>query len=204
VAQNRAVIDPTALPDRGNLMLLMAILPMMLIGTILVVTEIDSRGLLGPPRRKVSLRVPLSAIAGGLALGAAAIHLSKVASQSTQAGAIVLLAVISFQIGWGLVHLLARNAVSATVGMVGTGFIVGSWLIGRITAPPGMAGSEIAQSDMFLLGFEVALILALVPQVAPSLAGRLAERQMKVHRAVVLSGFCLAVTALFASLALVG
>jgi hypothetical protein len=59
-------------------------------------------------------------------------------------------------------------------------------------------------ADVFGVAFEVALILALVPQVAPSLAARLTERQMKVQRAFVLSGFCLAVTALFTSMALVG
>jgi hypothetical protein len=185
-------------------MLLMAILPMMLIGTIVIVTELDSRGLLGPPRRKVSLRVPLSAIASGLAFGAAAVHLSALGHSSSQAGELLLLAAISFQAGWALVHLLAHSATSATMGMLGTGLVIGGWLIGRVTSPQGFAGAELALSDLFGLGFQLALILALVPQVAPSLAARVAERQMKVQRAVVLSGFCLSVTALFASLAIIG
>jgi hypothetical protein len=196
-------MNPAALLDRGNLMLLMAILPMMLIGTILVVTSFDARGLLGP-RRKVSLQVPLAAIAAGLALSAAAVRGgSQFAQGFTADGANLFALATVFQFGWGFVHFRARNAASATVGMLAAGVAVGASLVGHVYGSV-LAGAQVALSDLFGVSFEVALILALVPQVAPALAARLAERQMKVQRATVLSVFCLAITALFTSLALIG
>ena len=187
--------------DRGHLMLLMPILPMMLIGTILVVTSLDSRGLLGP-RRKVSLQMPLAAITGGLALSAAAVRGSQFAQGFTiDAATLFALATVCFQFGWGFVHFRARNAASATVGMLAAGVAVGAWLVGHVDGS-GLTGAQVALSDLFGVSFEVALILALVPQVAPSLAARLAERQIKLQRAVVLTGFCLATSVLFTSLAL--
>ena len=190
--------------DRGHLMLLMPILPMMLIGTILVVTNLDARGFLGP-RRKVSLQVPLSVIATGLALSAAAVRGGSQLGQgfSADAANVFALATVCFQFGWGFVHFRARNAASATVGMLAAGVAVGAWLVGHVYGS-GLAGAQVALSDLFGVSFEVALILALVPQVAPSLAARFAERQMKLQRAVVLTGFCLATSVLFTSLALAG
>ena len=196
--------DLAALPDRGHLMLLMPILPMMLIGMILLATSLDARGLLGPPRRKVSIRVPLSAIAAGLAMAAAIVHMSEFgATFADRTGTLLLLAAICFLVGWCVVHLLARSAATATAGMIGTGVIVAGWLAAHILAPTA-GPSEITLTDLFGVSFEVALVLALVPQVAPSLAARIQERQMKAQRAFVLSGFCLSATALFTSLALVG
>ena len=189
--------------DRGHLMLLMPILPMMLIGTILVVTSLDARGLLGP-RRKVSLQVPLAAIAAGLALSAGAVRGSQFAHGFTaDAANLLALATVCFQFGWGFVHFRARSAASATVGMLAAGLAVGAWLVGHVYGS-GLAGAQVTLSDLFGISFEVALILALVPQVAPSLAARLAERQMKLQRAVVLTGFCLASSVLFTSLAVAG
>jgi hypothetical protein len=179
---NLSVLSDVAVFDRGNLMLLMAILPMMLIATILVVTSLDARGLLGPPRRKVSLHVPLSTIAAGLALAAAAV-LAAAARDP------LLLGAACFQVGWAIVHARIRTPTTATVGMVGAAGV----LVGALAA---------GAADAALVGFEVALALALVPQVAPTLAARLSERQMKVQRATVLSVFCLSVTALFAVVAL--
>jgi hypothetical protein len=54
-------------------MLLMAILPIMLICTILVATVLDRRGYLGPSFRLVGVVFPLAAIAASLALASAAI-----------------------------------------------------------------------------------------------------------------------------------
>ena len=185
-------------------MLLMPILPMMLIGTILVVSALDSRGLLGPSRRMVSLHVPLSAIAAGLSLAAAAVKVSESGnSQSADLGGMSLLAAICFQVGWALVHVRFRSAASATVGMLGTGAIIFAWLTAQVLER-GISAPDAFMSAVVWVGLEVALVLALVPQVAPTLSVRLSERMMKVQRATVLAGFCLASTILFASLALVG
>jgi hypothetical protein len=204
-AYDREVIAPALLLDRDHLMLLMPILPMMLIGMILLANALDSRGWLGPPLREVSLRVPLSAIAAGLALAAAAVHGSDAIGTSIgqSGGSVLILAVVCFQVGWSIAHMRLRSAFTATAGMVGTGVILAGWLVGRIFLP-GADAATTTLSDLFGVTFEVALLLALVPQVAPTLAARLSERQMQVQRAFVLSGFCLAVTALFTSLALVG
>lgn len=194
--------DLSALPERGHLMLLMAILPMMLISTILAVSALDARGLLGQ-RRKVSLHVPLSAVAAGLALAAAVLHASGLWHETSAFGSqAFVLAVIGFQVAWAAGHLRLRNALTATVGMLGTGLVVAAWLVSRATAPA--AASGVSLDDLALIGFQVALVLALVPQVAPSLAARLVEREMKVQRATVLSTFCLAVTALFVGVSLLG
>jgi hypothetical protein len=116
----------------------------------------------------------------------------------------VLLAGVCFQIGWSLVHLRARNAWSATVGMLAAAVVLAVFVISHGLAGAGAEGRASGLSDVFAVAYEIALILALVPQVAPSLAARLAAREMRVQRATVLSGFCIAVTVLFASLALVG
>jgi hypothetical protein len=61
-----------------------------------------------------------------------------------------------------------------------------------------------ADSAAYLGAFQLALMLLLVPTIAPSLAAVLAEREMPVQRAVVLGAFGVVTVALFTCTALVG
>src|SRR5688500_16020151 len=115
-------------------MLLMAILPLMLIGTIVVVSEHDSRGLLGPARR-IPLHVPLCVLAAGLSIAGAAVHASQLfGSSAVDDSGSFLLAVIGFQVGWSVLHLRTRSSATATLGMAGTGTIIAAWLVIQLAA----------------------------------------------------------------------
>jgi hypothetical protein len=182
-------------------MLLMAILPIMLICTILAATVLDRRGYLGNSLRLVGVVSPLAAIAASVALGIAAAYFmgaDEVLAQDRVLG-IYALAAAMFHLMWALLFVVARTAWAAVIGALGTGLTtVGSALLG-ILHLPAYAGSAV-----YLGTFQMTLILLLVPSIAPSLASALAQREMPVQRAVVLGAFGVATVALFTSSALVG
>jgi hypothetical protein len=181
-------------------MLLMAILPMLLICTIVFATFLDRRGYLGPSLRVVGAVVPLAAIAASLSLAAAATYFanaSDVFAADRGLGAFVIGAGM-FQLLWAQLYVLARSAWAASIGAVGTvGLILGGLVFGLVGLP------TMTDSVLFLGGFQLALILLLAPSIAPGLASTLAEREMPVQRAVVLGAFGVATVALFTCSALV-
>ena len=189
------------LVDGDRSMLLMAILPMMLIGTILVATVLDRRGYLGPSFRLIGVTFPLAAIAASLALASAAVlfaHASDAFGRDHVLGLYVVGAGM-FHLTWAQLYFAARASWAAVLGAVGTALAT----TGLVVLSLG-GKSVIGGSGVFLAGFQLALILLLVPSIAPKLAAKLAEREMPVQRAVVLGAFGVATIALFTCYALVG
>ncbi|HUP83473.1 MAG TPA: hypothetical protein VM284_04700 [Candidatus Limnocylindria bacterium] len=185
--------------DGDRSMLLMAILPMMLIGTILAATVLDRRGYLGPSFRLIGVAFPLAAIAASLALASAAILFAHAAEAFAHGYGIGLYAIGAgmFHLIWAQLYFAARASWAALLGALGTAIAtIGLLVFGGL---PAMGGSGV-----YLAGFQLSLIMLLVPSIAPSLAERLAQRQMPVQRAVVLGAFGVAVIALFTCYALVG
>ena len=182
-------------------MLLMAILPMMLIGTILVATVLDRRGYLGPSFRLVGVVFPLAAIAASLSLASAAVlfaHAADAFGRDRMLGLYVVGAGM-FHLTWAQLYFAARASWAAVLGAAGTALATTGLVV------LGVGGkSVIGDSGVFLAGFQLALILLLVPSIAPKLAQKLAEREMPVQRAVVLGAFGVATIALFTCYALVG
>jgi hypothetical protein len=182
-------------------MLLMAILPIMLIGTILAATVLDRRGYLGPSFRLIGVVFPLAAIAASVALGTAAIYFVGAADALAQNRGLGIYAVAAgmFHLVWAQLFILARAPWAALIGAAGTALsILGSVVLGLVGLP-AYAGSAV-----FLGTFQLGLILLLVPTIAPRLAAVLAEREMPIQRAVVLGAFGVATVALFTCTALVG
>jgi hypothetical protein len=187
--------------DNDRSMLLMAILPMMLIGTILVATVLDRRGYLGPSFRLVGVVFPLAAIAASLALAAAALLFAHAADAFARDHLLGLYTVGSgmFHLMWAQVYFAARAPWAAVVGATGTGLATIGLVLFSIAGMPLMG-----ESGAYLAGFQLALILLLIPSIAPRLAAKLAEREMPVQRAVVLGAFGVATVALFTCYAVVG
>jgi hypothetical protein len=187
--------------DNDRSMLLMAILPMMLIGTILVATVLDRRGYLGPSFRLVGVVFPLAAIAASLALAAAALLFAHAADAFARDHLLGLYTVGSgmFHLMWAQVYFAARAPWAAAVGATGTGLATLGLVAFSIAGMPLMGASGV-----YLAGFQLALILLLIPSIAPRLAAKLAEREMPVQRAVVLGAFGVATVALFTCYAVVG
>jgi hypothetical protein len=186
------------LPSYSHMMLLMPILPMMLIGTILVATALDGRGLLGARDRRIGMTVPLAAIAAGLSLAAAAIHFSYLGANLAQDR---LLGVFTFGVGWAqavwaLVYVQSRSATVALLGAVLNAGVLGVALVSHL------GGAPVGLPDMFAASFEFGLIVVLLAKIAPSLEEQLAKREMKVQRAFVLATFCVSVVTLLTSVAL--
>jgi hypothetical protein len=184
-----------------NSMLLMGILPAMLVFTILIATVLDRRGYLGPSFRVVGLAVPFAAIAASTALGTSAIyflHAGEALDLDRGLGLYALAAGL-FYLFWAQLYLASRQPWAATIGALGTVVVILGSLAFGFVALPGMAGSAV-----FLGAFQLALIMMLVPSIAPGLAATLAEREMPVQRAVVLGGFGVATVALFTCAVLVG
>jgi hypothetical protein len=189
------------LVDDDRSMLLMAILPMMLIGTILVATVLDRRGYLGPSFRLVGVTFPLAAIAASLALASAAVlfaHAADAFARDHLLGLYVIGAGM-FHLVWAQLYFAARASWAATLGAAGTALAT----TGLVVLSLG-GKSVIGESAVFLASFQLALILLLVPSIAPKLAAKIAEREMPVQRAVVLGAFGVATIALFTCYALVG
>jgi hypothetical protein len=182
-------------------MLLMAILPIMLIGTILVATVLDRRGYLGPSFRRIGVVFPLAAIAASLALASAAVLFANASDALARDRVLGLYAVGAgiFHLTWAQLYLAARASWAAVIGAVGTAMAT----IGLVVLSLG-GESVVGESGVFLAGFQLALIMLLVPSMAPKLAARLAEREMVVQRAVVLGAFGVATVALFTCYAVVG
>ncbi|MEA2676818.1 MAG: hypothetical protein QOJ81_959 [Chloroflexota bacterium] len=189
------------LVDDDRSMLLMAILPMMLIGTILVATVLDRRGYLGPSFRVVGVVFPLAAIAASLALASAAIffaHATEAFARDHVLGLYTIGAGM-FQLMWAQLYFAARASWAAVIGAVGTAIATIGLLAFNIAGQPA-----VGDSGVYLAGFQLALILLLVPSIAPGLSARLAEREMPMQRAVVLGAFGVATVALFTCYAVVG
>jgi hypothetical protein len=185
----------------GRSMLLMAILPTLLVCTILVATVLDRRGYLGPSFRVVGVVLPLAAIAASLSLGTAAIFFFHAADAFAQDRGLGVFAIGAgmFYLTWAQLYVVARAAWAALIGAVGTVLLmVGSVVFDFV----GL--HEMADSTEFLGAFQLALLLLLVPLIAPSLAAVLAERELPVQRGVVLGAFGVVTVALFTCYALVG
>jgi len=188
-------------PANEPAMLWMAILPMTLIGSILVATALDERGFLGPSFRLIGIVVPLAVVATSLSLGTAALFFVRAGDLATEQSGAGLYAIGAgmFHLIWAQLYLVTRALWAAAIGAVGSALaLIGSMLVGLAGASAG------GNQSIFLIVFQVALILLLVPAIAPTLAARLAEREMPIQRAVVLAAFGVASVAMFTFAALVG
>lgn len=182
-------------------MLLMAILPMMLVCTIVAATVLDRRGYLGPSFRRVGVVLPLAAMAASLALASAAILFAHAADAFARDHVLGLYVVGAgmFHLTWAQLYFAARAPWAAVLGAVGTALATAGLVVLSLGGK-----SVVGESGVYLAGAQLALIMLLVPSIAPGLAQKLAEREMLVQRAVVLGAFGVAVIALFTCYALVG
>lgn len=182
-------------------MLLMAILPLMLIVTIVIATKLDERGFLGPSLRVIGVVVPLSAIAASLSLGIAAllfVSVSAALALNFVLGAYTLVAGL-FHLLWAQLYLAARKTWAALLGGIGTAVALAGALLLNLV---GIRFAD--ESAVVVVAFQFGLLLLLTPAIAPNFAAMLAEREMPVQRAVVFGAFGVSTVVLFTCLALVG
>ena len=198
------------LPDHDQLMLLMSLLPILFIGIVLIANALDRRHVFGQQSRTVGLSVPLTAIAAGLSLGAAAIHFSVIREHLEEFALFgyAFIGLAWFQAIWALVYVLRGNARMALGGAAVNAGAVTVWLISRTFGLP--FGSEagvpeaVGFADLLATAFEVALIAVLAATLWPAWARRLARREMPIQRAFVLAVFCVATMVLLTVVAMAG
>jgi hypothetical protein len=144
---------------------------------------------------------PLAAIAASLALAAAAILFAHAADAFARDRSLGLYTIGSgmFHLMWAQLYFASRASWAAVVGAAGTAVATIGLVLFSMGGLPFLG-----QSGVYLAGFQLALILLLVPSIAPRLAAKLAEREMPVQRAVVLGAFGVATVALFTCYAVVG
>ena len=195
------------LPDQELLMLLMPILPIILIATIVFTTVLDRRGLLSHNGETVRLTNSLDAIAAALSLAAGAIHFAVIQSHLEEDAleGMFFIGIAWFQLIWPQVYLLTRRPWIAAAGALVNAAVVGLWLVSRTIGlpigPTPWQPESIGSMDLFSTGFEVALVLVLIPTFAPRLARSLATRRIPYQQGFVLAAFGIVTVALLGSLA---
>ncbi len=118
-----------------DMMFLLPTLPILLIGTIVVAIALQSRGILGPADRSVSLTSTFAAIAAGLSLGAAGIHFAVIQEHIADyfAFGLAFLGLAWFQAIWAQIYVMRRSAPLAILGAVINVGAVVVWLVSRTT-----------------------------------------------------------------------
>ena len=197
-----------ALPDHDNLMLLGPILVILLIASIVVVSWLAKRGVLGEdPDRPVALDVSLAAIAAGLSFGAAAIHLAVIESHlkdGLEFGAFFLLTGW-FQMVWPLAYFLRRSNFVLVAGLAVNLVIPGIWLLTRTIGlpfgPTPWVPEAVGFSDLVATALEIGIVAALLPVALPD-RDEGEPRRMPLKDAVILAGFAAATVAVISGYAL--
>ena len=196
-----------SLPDHETLMLLMPILPMILVGMIIFMTVLDRRGMLTHHSASVPLTNSLDAIAAALSLAAGAIHFAVVQSHLEQdvLEGMFFIGIAWFQLIWPQVYLVTRRPWIAALGALVSAATIVLWVVSRTIGlplgPTPWQPESIGTMDLFATGFEVALILVLVPTFAPRLAQSLAQKRLPYQQGFVLAAFGIVTVALLGSVA---
>jgi hypothetical protein len=139
--------------------------------------------------------VPLSAIAAGLSLGAAAIHFAAIESHFNEFApyGFAFIGLAWFQAIWAQVYLLRPGRRAALIGAAVNVGVVAVWLISRTVGLPFGPEAGIQQPvgfpDLLATSFEIVLIGALAAALLPAGERRLALRAMPIQKAFVLVAF---------------
>ena len=191
-----------------DLMFLFPTLPILLIGTILVATALQNRGVLGPADRSVSLASALAAISAGLSLGAAGIHFAVIQDHIADyfLFGIAFLGLAWFQAIWAQIYVMRRSSQLAIIGAVVNAGAVAVWFMSRTTGlpfgPTPWVPEAVGTLDVFATAFELCLIGTLLPTIAPDRLRSLALRRLAYQQAVVLASFSVLTVALLTAVAL--
>ena len=194
------------LPDHEDLMFLFPLLPALLIGTIVVATVLESRGLI-PKVEPVRVTVALNAIAVAISLGAAAIHFAVIDEHLDYLPfGLAFLGLGIFQSVWALLYLRRRTPLVAWVGAVVNFGTICVWIVSRtsglpIGPTPGVP-EAIGAPDLFATALEITLIGVLLPAIVPRRVAQLAAARMPIQQAFVLAAFTIVTVALLTGLAL--
>src|SRR5215213_918633 len=195
------------LPDHDNLMLLGPILLILLIGSIVVVSWLANRGVLGDPERAVGMDVTLAAVAAGMSFGAAAIHLAVVESHLDEGVIVAAFFLVTswFQMLWPLVYFLRRSRSIALAGLLVNLGITGVWLLSRTVGvpfgPTPWVPEAIGLTDLFATALELGIVGLMLPVALPDRPDE-PRRSMPVKDAVILGAFAVAAVTLLTSYAL--
>lgn len=196
------------LPGHESLMVVASLLPLMLVGTIVVATALQSRGLLGAPDRMVGMTAPLTAIAAGLSLGAAAIHFAVIAEHLAEnlAFGLFFLGLGWFQAIWAQVYLLRPKRDVALTGAVVNAGVIGIWIASRTTGlpfgPEPWVAAAVGLPDLVATAFEVGLIGVLLPALGYRPLAAVVHKRMPYQKAVVLAAFCILTVTVLTAVAL--
>ena len=195
------------LPEHDAIMLLGPILLILLIVSIVIVSWLAKRGVLGDAERPVPLEVTLGTIAAGLSFGAAAIHLAVIVPHLDEGiGFSAFFLVVGwFQMLWPLIHVLRRTSAIALTALVVNLMVAGIWLVTRTVGmpfgPTPWVPLPIGLVDVVATGLELGIVGLLLPHALPDRRDE-PGRQMPVKDALILGAFVLATVALISGYAL--
>ncbi len=183
------------MPNHDQVMMIMPIVPLLLIGAVVLANALDARGAFRGHEPVVGLGVPLTAIAAGLSLAAAAIHFAVIESHFDEFAlyGYAFIGLAWFQAIWAQVYLLRGGRRLAILGAAVNAGVVVVWLISRTVGLPFGPEAGVPQpigfADMVATSFEVLLVGVLAVSTAPALARALAVRELPIQKAFVLATF---------------
>ena len=195
------------LPDHDDLMVLAPFLVVLLMATIVVVSALAKRGVLGNPDRAIDMDTSLAAIAAALSFGVAAIHLAVIESHLDDGilFAAFFLVIGWFQMLWPLAYFLRRSTTVAVLGLVVNLGITGVWVVSRTVGVPFGPTPWVAEAigfpDLLATALELGIVGLLLPIALPDRTDA-PRRLVPVRDAVILSAFAVATVALLSGYAL--
>src|SRR3954453_11642191 len=178
-----------------GLTLLMLALPILLLGTIAIVTLASRRGWFGDSRRTLDVSAPLTILAATLSIGAGGIHFAVIQEHLSEdvLAAIFFVALAWFQVIWAMAYLLRPNDALRLVAIVVNAATVGIWVMSRTTGLP--IGAEpwtpeaVGLADVVSSSFEIILVALLVGSLLPRLARYVSGYSVPPEKAYVLTSF---------------
>jgi hypothetical protein len=195
------------LPDHDNLMLLAPLLVILLMASIVAVTWLSNRGVLGDAERTVGIDVSLAAIAAALSFGASAIHLAVIEQHLDEGiafGAFFLLTGW-FQMIWPLAYYLRPVRAVALAGLAVNLGIVGVWVVSRTVGvpfgPTPWVPEAIGFPDLIATVLELGIVGLMLPVALPD-KGDEPSRLMSLKDSAILAAFTLAAVSLLTGYAL--
>jgi hypothetical protein len=196
------------LPDHELLMVLAPFLVVLLMATIVVVTVLANRGVLGEADRTVDIDISLVSIAAALSFCAAAIHLSVIQSHLDEGilFALFFLAIGWFQMLWPLAYFLRRSTRVAAVGLAVNLGITAVWVVSRTVGvpfgPTPWVPEAIGFADLLASALELGIVGLLLPVALPDRTDA-PRRLVPIKDATILGGFAVATVALLSGYALI-
>jgi hypothetical protein len=195
------------LPDHEDLMILAPFLVVLLMASIVVVTVLANRGVLGEPDRTVDFDVSLVSIAAALSFGAAAIHLSVIQSHLDEGILFALFFLVTgwFQMLWPLAYFLRRSRSVAAAGLLVNLGITGVWVVSRTVGvpfgPTPWVPEAIGFADLLATALELGIVGLLLPVALPDKSDA-PRRRVPIKDAVILGAFAVSTVALISGYAL--